>query len=133
MLPGNLCELCKGKVQAAKARHKQTRYCVECAKAKKRENSLDARTPEEKRDYMRKYMRVYRAQARLGCLALLLPFLGGGGLSLESLNFGFEDITTGIVYAELLVIKLTGLATVVVLCIKHLKHSWKDKGGDKEK
>lgn len=65
MLEGKLCERCKEKVQKAKARHKQTKYCVKCAKIKKRENTLDPWTPEERRDYMREYMRGYRAQARL--------------------------------------------------------------------
>jgi hypothetical protein len=131
MLPGNLCERCNEKVQPAKASHKQTKYCIECARIKKRENTLDPWPPEKKRNYMREYMRGYRA--RFSCLILLLPFLGINGLSSKVPDLSFEDITTGIVHAELLAIKVTGLALVVVLCIRHLKHAWKEKDGEKKK
>ena len=73
MLPGNLCERCNEKVQPEKARHQQTKYCLECARIKKRENTLDPWPPDKKRNYMRDYMRVYRA--RFSCLLLCLPFL----------------------------------------------------------
>lgn len=56
----NRCELCNGIVKGEKARHKQTRYCDPCAKAKKKENTLSSWEPEEKRQYMRRYMRAYR-------------------------------------------------------------------------
>jgi hypothetical protein len=105
-------------VQTVKAAHKQTKYCVECARIKKRENSLDPWTPEERRAYMRKYMRGYRAHARLCCLIWLLSF---------------ENFMEGINYAELLAIKLAGLGWVLVVCIRHLKHAWKDKDEDKGK
>lgn len=131
MHEGNLCERCNEKVQPAKARHKQTKYCVECARIKKRENTLDPWTPDKKRNYMRDYMRGYRA--RFSCLLLFLPFLGMDGLSLESLNFSFNQITTGIEHAELLVIKVAGLAAVVAICIRHLKQSWKEKKDGNEK
>jgi hypothetical protein len=127
MLEGKLCERCKGKVQPAKAKHKQTKYCVECARIKKRENTENPWTPEERRAYMRGYMRDYRAQARLGCWVWFLPFLGVDGLWSEMRNLSFEDITKGIVYAEFLVIEATGLALVIVLCIQHLKHALKSE------
>lgn len=133
MLERNLCELCKGEVQPTKARHKQTKYCVACAKIKKRQNTEDPWPPEKRRDYMRAYMRRYRAQARLSCLALFLPLLGMSGLSLEPLNFSFEEIDIGIAHAELLIMKVTGLALVVVLCIRHLKHVWREKDKEKKK
>lgn len=60
MSGGNRCEICNGLVKGERARHKQTRYCGACAKAKKKENSLSSWTPEEKRRYMRRYMRAYR-------------------------------------------------------------------------
>lgn len=56
----NRCELCNEVVKGEKARHKQTRYCDPCAKAKKKENTLSSWEPEEKRLYMRRYMRAYR-------------------------------------------------------------------------
>lgn len=130
MLGRNLCERCHRKVHTAKARHKQTKYCVTCAKAKKKENTLDPWTPEKRREYMRDYMRDYRAQSRLSCVVLVLPLLAMGGLS-GALNLSFEEIAAGIIYTELLVIKVTGLVTVVVMCARHLKHFWKD--GEKEK
>jgi len=131
MHEGNLCERCNEKVQPAKARHKQTKYCVECARIKKRENTLDPWPPDKKRNYMRDYMRGYRA--RFSGLLLFMPFLGMGGLSLESLNFSFKDITTGIEHAELLVIKVAGLAAVVAMSIRHLKQAWNEKNEEKEK
>jgi hypothetical protein len=131
MLEGNRCELCHEVVHGTKARHKQTKYCEGCAKAKKRENTLDPWPPEKRRNYMRVYMRDYRAQMRLSCMVWFLPFLGMDGLSSKLVNLSFEEITTGIVHAEILAIKATGLALVIVLCIRHLKHAWKD--GDKEK
>src|SRR4051812_29656338 len=127
MLPGNLCERCNEKVQPAKARHRQTKYCVECARIKKRENTLDPWTPDKKRNYMRDYMRGYRA--RFSCILLFLPFLGMNGLSLGFLNFSFNDITAGIEHAELLVIKVASLAAVVAMSIRHLKQIWKAKKG----
>lgn len=60
MLRGNLCEECRNKVEDSKAQHQQTRYCITCAKRKKRENTLDPWTPEERRAYMRQYMRQRR-------------------------------------------------------------------------
>lgn len=131
MLSGNLCERCNEKVQPAKARHKQTKYCVECARIKKRENTLDTWPLDTKKDYMRDYMRGYRA--RFSCLLLFLPFLGMNGLSVESLSFSFKDITAGIDHAELLVIKVAGLAAVVAISIRHLKQSWKEKKDEDEK
>jgi hypothetical protein len=131
MLERNLCERCHRKVHTAKARHKQTKYCVECAKAKKRENTLDPWTPEKRREYMREYMKGYRAQARLNCVVWVLPLLGVGGLS-AILNLSFEEITAGITYAEILAVKGTGLAFIVIICIRHLKHAWNGGGQDKK-
>lgn len=118
MLEGNLCERCKEKVEAEKALHKQTRYCVECAKVKKRENTLDPWSPEKRRAYMREYMQGYRARARFCCLIWFLSF---------------EDIMAGISYAELIAIKLTGLVLIVVLCVQHIKVAWRGKDDDKGK
>jgi hypothetical protein len=82
---------------------------------------------------MRLYMREYRSQTRLSCLLLFLPFLSMNGLSLESLNFSFDQITTGIEHAELLVIKVAGLAAVVAMSIRHLKQTWQGKKDGKKK
>lgn len=60
MLKGNRCRLCTKIIRSSKAQHKQTRYCDECAKKKKRENTLDPWTKEERRAYMKNYMRRYR-------------------------------------------------------------------------
>lgn len=80
---------------------------------------------------MREYMRGYRA--RFSCLILFLPLLGMHGLSAWALGLSFEEITTVIVNAELLVIEATGFALVIVLCIRHLKHAWKDEEKEKDK
>ncbi len=60
MLEGNRCELCGETIQGARAIHKQTKYCEECAKIKKKQNTLNPWLPEEQRMYMRSYMRKYR-------------------------------------------------------------------------
>jgi hypothetical protein len=54
------CILCGMMIDYARSQHNQTRYCLACAKKRKRENSLDPWTPEERRAYMREYMRRYR-------------------------------------------------------------------------
>jgi hypothetical protein len=60
MLKGNRCRLCTEVITSPKAQHKQTRYCDRCAKIKKRRNTLDPWTSEERREYMKQYMREYR-------------------------------------------------------------------------
>jgi hypothetical protein len=60
MLEGNLCEECKNKVEDPKARHRQTRFCGPCARSRNKKNSLDPWTPEERKVYMQRYMKVYR-------------------------------------------------------------------------
>jgi len=60
MLQGKRCKDCKSYIAESRAKYKQTRYCLDCAKRRKRENSLDPWTPEERRLYMRQYMRRYR-------------------------------------------------------------------------
>lgn len=60
MLDGNRCELCRDVVQGKRAEHKQTKYCLACARRRKRENSLDPLHPDDRREYMRRYMRKYR-------------------------------------------------------------------------
>lgn len=56
----NRCERCNELLKGERARHKQTKYCAPCAKAKKKENTLSTWTAEEKRRYMRHYMCAYR-------------------------------------------------------------------------
>ena len=60
MLEGNRCERCLRSVEGTRANHHQTRYCIPCAKVKKRQNSLDPWTREERQEYMKRYMREYR-------------------------------------------------------------------------
>lgn len=60
MLDGNKCELCYGIVESPKAQYKQTKYCQQCAKQKKKENTIDSWLPERRKEYMRQYMREYR-------------------------------------------------------------------------
>jgi hypothetical protein len=54
------CVRCGLLVRGPRAEHRQTKYCGECARIKKRENTLNPLLPEEKREYMRGYMREYR-------------------------------------------------------------------------
>ena len=51
---------CNGFIEEERAVYKQTRYCAWCARIRKGENSLDPRTPEQRRDYLRRYMSEYR-------------------------------------------------------------------------
>jgi hypothetical protein len=165
----NKCELCNGLIIGKKSKYKQTKYCDACAKAKKKENSLDPWPSEKKRRYMRSYMRKYRRShpglsspyvrkhrqkkqqesatisskerpvSRLQpsvdhdatyLLSLLwfLPLLWAAGVPTEKyLDSSFELIKTAITYLELLVVKITGLGVIVVVCLRHLAHLWKDK------
>jgi len=126
MKEGNLCERCEGKVQPEKAIHKQTKYCDKCARIMKRVNTLDSWSPEKRRAYMRRYMRTRRAQARLCCSPLSLLLLGTGGLSPEAFQLTFDEITTLLVHAEILVLKATGFVFIVIICARHLKHAVQD-------
>jgi hypothetical protein len=60
MIGEKVCELCTNVIDKLKTNQKQTRYCSECAKVKKRENTFDPWTPEQRKQYMRGYMRGYR-------------------------------------------------------------------------
>jgi predicted Fe-S protein YdhL (DUF1289 family) len=51
---------CPNEITSPRALHKQTRYCVGCALKMKKLNTLDPYTVEERREYMRLYMRAYR-------------------------------------------------------------------------
>jgi len=60
MLQGKRCEDCNRVIDEPRSRHKQTRFCLECAKRRKRQNSEDPWPAEKRRLYMRDYMRRYR-------------------------------------------------------------------------
>lgn len=60
MLEGNRCVLCQQEIKGKRSSNRQTKYCLACARLKKRENSLDPWHPLDRRDYMRLYMRQYR-------------------------------------------------------------------------
>jgi hypothetical protein len=156
MLKGNRCELCSEKIKFAKARHKQTKYCEDCAKIKKRQNTLNPWLPEEQREYMRNYMRDYRrshpklstryvrkhrerkrdlqagssrqAQTSLCCLVVgILPFLLQVDLPSEGINLRFETIRTVISHIDIIVVEVTGLVVIVSYSLKHLVDIWKRK------
>lgn len=149
MFEGNRCERCEAVVTGDRAKHKQTKYCVGCAREKKRENSLDPWLPEERREYMRNYMRVYRKthprlssphlrkhpesrqQHQAGStylrsvvfpMMLCLAYLSSG-----TTDSNFDALRTLITDLELLVVKVTSLVTVVVLCCRHVAHFWRSK------
>lgn len=160
MLEGNRCELCYEVIQSSKARHRQTKYCQECARQKKKENTGDSWTPEDRREYMRRYMSEYRRRhpklskpyvlkhrrekqkARISvhrtvtfyCL-WFLPLLLLAPVSTETMSVWFDSLKTAIAYIELIVIKITGLVIVVTVCWKHIKHLFArdDKNADKDK
>lgn len=149
MLEGNRCERCEVVVAEDRAKHKQTKYCVSCAREKKRENSLDPWLPEERREYMRNYMRVYRKthprlssphqrkhretrqQHQVGSTYLrcvcVVPVLCLAYLSFGTIDSSFDALRTLITDLELLVVKVTSLVTVVVLCCRHVAHFWRGK------
>lgn len=148
MLDGNRCERCGRVVRKAKARYKQTKYCDDCARLKKRANTLSPWLPEEKQAYMRRYMRAYRkthpglsspyvrrhrknvrgiandSQANLRLFAWFLPCLifvlkFSGGLEPS-----FEAIRTLVTDLELLAVKFTGLVALMVICWRHIANLW---------
>ena len=152
MLEGNRCELCKQVVHGTRAGHKQTKYCEECAKTRKKENTLNPWLPEEKKEYMRKYMRAYRkAHPRLSSpyvrkyrekgrekqvegtvvrqsptslrsIAWFLPLLCIVNLSSETLDFSFDIVKTVIAYLELLVVKITSLEAISKIVVLNFEH-----------
>lgn len=96
MSEGKPCKgYCDGVIEEARAMHNQTKYCIKCAKLKKRENSEEARTYQDRKDYLREYMREYRQKNRV----------------LELLS-----------NIETLVIKFTSVAGTVLMCVYILWH-----------
>jgi hypothetical protein len=147
MLPGKKCESCHDVVTGKRANHNQTRFCEACAKLKKRENSLNPWTPRQKQAFMREYMRGYRrdhpglstpyvrkhrevrkADSDGTCLRsfAVLPLLLALTSS-EHLQLSIDALPEIIGFAELLLVKVTGLLIVAVLCGRHLKKFWDDK------
>jgi hypothetical protein len=146
MLDGNRCELCRSVVERRKSKYKQTKYCEQCAKAKKRENSLNPWLPDEKRHYMREYMRryrlvhprlssryvrrhrknqelqdsspIYKSTQHLRSVNWFLPFFFL--IVCPELMDSFKLIEAAITYLEVLTIKITGLAIIGVFCWRHL-------------
>jgi len=149
MVEGNRCEICYGIVPEPRARHKQTKYCTECARSKKRLTTLDSWSPERKRewqrDYMRdyrkrhprlstKYVRRYRERSRasvsnpsyLNSVAPLLPFLVVALLISGGLDPYTDALPVLISYLETLTLKLTSFLIVAILCWRHLQRVLKD-------
>src|SRR5882724_10468599 len=62
MLAGKTCELCKKVIIGSRAQHQQTKYHPDCAQIKKQEHNPDSMNREERRIFMRNFMRGYRAK-----------------------------------------------------------------------
>jgi hypothetical protein len=60
MLEGNRCEECKEVIESEKAKYLHTKYCGKCAQKRKKQSTLSSVPPEDKKAYMRIYMRVWR-------------------------------------------------------------------------
>jgi len=154
MLEGNRCELCNSVVDRRKSKYKQTKYCVKCARAKKKENSLSPWLPEEKRRYMREYMRGYRrdhprlsspyvrryrknqelqnsaskSPEHLRSVDWFFPFVFLM-LCPELMDFSFRSIEAVITYIEVLTLKITSLVVILIFCWKHLTELKRRRGG----
>ena len=149
MVDGNRCELCRRIVPQAKACHKQTKYCDECAQMKKRLGAKNSWPADVKAAYMREYMRIYRkAHPRLSTnyvrkhreklrscsskasylsfpatplLFLVIALVLYGNLDPDS-----DSLPVFIAYLEVLTVKVTGFIVIVLICLKHLERFWKD-------
>ena len=145
------CELCRQIVPKPRACHKQTKYCEECARSKKRASAHNSWPAQVKAVFMRKYMRAYRqshpglstAYVRkhreklkscsgnatyLSCISLLLSLLLLLLLValLASGRLHYDALPKVISYLELLAVKVTGLIVIVLICWKHLKQFWNE-------
>ena len=60
MLEGSRCEACTRLVRGPRASHPQTKYCAECAKRRKKQQTKESRPAVDRREYHRAYMRGYR-------------------------------------------------------------------------
>jgi len=156
MLEGNRCERCEQLIRGAKALHRQTKYCGPCARVKKRENTECPLLPDDKREYMRAYMREYRrahpglssryvrrhrerkSKARadssggtvtLRCLipTAALSLLLFKDASPNGWGVSLEDVSAVVVNLQVLAIHVAGLAFVVLLCWFHLAGLWRSK------
>ena len=152
MLEGNRCEICNEVVHGRRATYKQTKYCANCAKRRKKENTLNPWLPEEKREYMRTYMRSYRKQhprlsspyvrkhrekAReavgdrslyLRSVAWFLPLIVMAGLASGNVEISFDALPTLITHLEIVAVKVTGLAIVILICWRHLEGMLSKRG-----
>jgi hypothetical protein len=151
MLDGHRCERCGQVILGPRAEWKQTKYCDSCAKIQKRENTLDPWTLEERRAYMRIYMRQYRRLRNspitydagnrgpsLRCFAIppaivllsVLPLLIR--LHLTDLDMGpdLEALGRAVEWLEIVAIKVTGLAVLVRICWRHLASMRHETGGE---
>jgi hypothetical protein len=130
MLEGNRCRLCTEVVRGIRARHKQVRYCERCALIQKRRNTLDPWTPEERREYMKRYMREYRRKhpgistpfvqkfrnrktdkTKVAAYALLRR-LRQGGTTMD----GMHELLNKMSDIELLILRATGLIILTCAC-----------------
>lgn len=149
MVHGNRCEICRRIVPEPKASHKQTKYCDECARCKKRLGSKNSWPADVKAAYMREYMRSYRkvhprlsttyvrkhreklrscsgkasylSSPAIPLLFLVIALILSGNLDPHS-----DSLPVFIAYLELLTVKITGFIVIVLICWKHLKRFWKD-------
>lgn len=136
------CQNCKGEIEAARAVHRQTKYCARCAREKKRENTLPSQHPAAKSEYMSEYMCRYRsrhpglstpyvrkhrekkrAERGAACNVLLLclvPLLTAVGLLPDWSSLSFESVGKAITDTEQLVLKAACLASAVIFCYRYL-------------
>ena len=142
------CEICRLIVPEPRACHKQTKYCEECARLKKRAGAYNSWHRDVKAAFMRKYMCAYRrshpglstAYVRkhreklkscsgnvtyLSCVSFLLLLLVV--VLLVSGKLHYDALPKVISYLELLAVKVTGLIVILLFCWKHLKQFWKER------
>lgn len=84
---------CDGFIEASRAKYNQTRYCENCARTKKRENSEDARKYQDRKEYLSAYMHDYRKKKKK------------------------SQILSDLEKIELLAIRITGLVGVLLICV----------------
>lgn len=138
MLEGNRCELCKCKIETERAQHQQTKYHDHCAREVKNHNSVSSWSPEQRKLYMRQYMRRYRRdrKARLSAgsshnATATSKFVVVAPLIVSSLlwhfvhHLSFESVLNFIRHLQMFVLEATAFGVGARVAWEHLCRLWK--------
>jgi hypothetical protein len=135
MLPGNRCEDCKEPVHGPRAAHRQTKFCVDCAKRRKKEQTKQSRPAVDRRESHREYMRKYRPKHPGISTPYVRKFRDkqryktGKAVTPQSSEpdmrqLDFETLKAFIGHLSIIVVEATGLLVIFTYCLKHIVDIW---------